>query len=125
MLKIDWQSGVPAYDQIVKGFIKLIAVGAMAAGDKMPSVRAMASKLGVNPNTIQKAYLILEEKGIIYSVAGKGSFVSDGDDAIKTVIENFKDQLEKTAKELARLGLSKDELSEIIDKAYKEGGKEK
>ena len=125
MLKIDWQSGIPAYDQIVQGFIKLIAIGAMGARDKMPSVRSMAAKLGVNPNTVQKAYLILEEKGIIYSVAGKGSFVSDGHDAIKTVIENFKDQLEKTAKELVRLGLSKDELFEIIDKAYKEGGKEK
>ena len=62
MIKIDWQSGVPIYDQIVSGFIRLRAIGALQAGDKLPSVRSMAVKLGVNPNTVQKAYIILENK---------------------------------------------------------------
>lgn len=122
MLKIDWQSGIPAYDQIVQGFIKLIAIGAMGARDKMPSVRSMAAKLGVNPNTVQKAYLILEEKGIIYSVAGKGTFIADGSEAMCTVIDSFKGQLKKSVEEVYRLGVPKNEILQIIDKVYEEGG---
>ena len=62
MIQIDWKSGIPAYDQIVSGFIRLKAIGAMLPGEKLPSVRSLAMQLGVNPNTVQKAYLILEEK---------------------------------------------------------------
>ena len=123
MLKIDWQSGVPAYDQIVQGFIKLIVIGAMSAGDKMPSVRAMAAKLGVNPNTVQKAYLLLEEKGIIYSVAGRGSFISEGEEAKNLVISSVKNEFKKAAAEVLRYGIGKDEIIDIVNDLYKEGGK--
>ena len=97
-MTINWQSGIPAYDQIVQGFIKLRALGAMAPDEKLPSVRVMANNLGVNPNTVQKAYLILEEKGIIYSVAGKGSFISGSDRGTKAVFEAAGASLEKAVK---------------------------
>ena len=59
MIQIDWKSGVPAYDQIVSGIIKLKALGVLKPNDKLPSVRNFALKLGVNPNTVQRSYLIL------------------------------------------------------------------
>lgn len=123
MLKIDWQSGVPAYDQIVQGLIKLKALGALSSGDKLPSVRAMAGKLGVNPNTVQKAYLILEEKGIIYSALGKGSFLSDSDEGTKAVLDSAKESLSKAVYEALNLGLSQLEAQKIIDNIYSKGGK--
>ena len=71
MLQIDYKSGMSICDQVVNGFIKLIAVGVLKTGDSLPSVRQMASTLSVNPNTVQKAYAILEERGVIYSVKFK------------------------------------------------------
>ena len=73
MFQLDLKSGTPICDQIVSGFIRLKAIGVLRTNDQLPSVRALASKFSVNPNTIQKAYAILESKGIIYSVKGKGS----------------------------------------------------
>ena len=81
MFQLDLKSGVSICDQIVNGFIRLKALGAIKGGEQMPSVRVLASRFSVNPNTVQKAYAILEANGIIYSVKGKGSFMSDDEDA--------------------------------------------
>lgn len=121
MFKINWQSGVPAYDQIVQSFIKLRALGAMAPNEKLPSVRVMAAKLGVNPNTVQKAYLILEEKNVIYSVAGKGSFISDSEQGTKTVLDSAKKDVEKSIEAARDLGVAKEEISEILENIYGKG----
>ena len=75
MITIDYKSRVPIYDQIVNSVIRLKVVGVLKDGDKLPSVRQLALKLSVNPNTVQKAYAILETNGVIYSITGKGSFI--------------------------------------------------
>ena len=67
MFGLDLKSGVPICDQIVNGFIKLKALGIISGGEQMPSVRSLAVKFSINPNTVQKAYAILEANGIIYS----------------------------------------------------------
>ena len=121
MIKIDWQSGVPIYDQIVSGFIRLRAIGALQAGDKLPSVRSMAVKLGVNPNTVQKAYIILENKGITYSLQGKGSFLADGDSAGNAINDECITALKGAANKAARLGVSLDDAIAAIKEAYKGG----
>ena len=60
MFELDLKSGVPICDQIVNGFIRLKALGLISAGEQMPSVRSLALKFSVNPNTVQKAYSVLE-----------------------------------------------------------------
>ncbi len=75
MIKIDWQSRTPIYQQIVHRIIELILMGELKENDQLPSVRSMARELGINPNTIQKAYQELEGRGIIYSASGRGNFV--------------------------------------------------
>lgn len=90
MLKLNYKSGVPICDQIVNGFVRMKALGLVESGEQLPSVRALAMELGVNPNTIQKAYQILETNGIIYSVKGKGSFISDDTAADTAVIMSAK-----------------------------------
>ena len=76
MIVIDYQDRRPIYEQIVERYEKLILKGALEADSQMPSVRQMAAELSINPNTIQKAYAILEQEGYIYPVKGKGNFVN-------------------------------------------------
>ena len=123
MLQIDWKSGIPAYDQIVSGFIRLKAMGVMVSGEKLPSVRSLAMQLGVNPNTVQKAYLMLEEKGIIFSSVGKGSFIAEGKAADMAVKAAAMGAFEKAAKEAFHHGLSLEDINEVLKKIYEEGDK--
>ena len=75
MVHLDYRDTRPIYEQVRDGLRKLMVNGMLRPGDKLPSVRSLALKLGINPNTVQKAYAILEADGIIYSVSGKGSFI--------------------------------------------------
>ena len=77
MLFLDYQDRRPIYEQIVEKFRMLILSGAVEPSSKMPSVRQLAVELSINPNTIQRAYMELEQQGLICPVKGKGSFVTD------------------------------------------------
>uniref|UniRef100_UPI003FF0CFFC GntR family transcriptional regulator n=1 Tax=Dysosmobacter welbionis TaxID=2093857 RepID=UPI003FF0CFFC len=73
MISLNYRDSRPIYEQIRDGLRKLIVTGALSADEKLPSVRALAAQLAINPNTIQRAYNELEGEGYIYSVPGKGS----------------------------------------------------
>lgn len=118
MISIDYRSGEPIYDQIVGGILRLKAVGALNAGDKLPSVRALALEMGVNPNTVQKAYGILESNGVIYSVAGKGSFISGDKAAMDMVRSAAKAEFLQAVRRAKTAGLTEEELRGLIE----EGG---
>ena len=77
MFILDLKSRVPIYEQLKARTLELIMAGVLQQDSQLPSVRSLARELGVNPNTIQKAYQDMEKEGVIYSVAGKGSFVND------------------------------------------------
>lgn len=76
MISLDLQSRVPIYEQIYNGIARLCITGILMADEKLPSIRALAIELSINPNTVQKAYQQLEQDGYIYSVEGRGSFVN-------------------------------------------------
>ena len=76
MIQIDLQSRVPLYVQLQEQIIRLSMLGILDENQQLPSVRALAREVGVNPNTVAKAYQQLEQQGIIYTVSGRGSFVS-------------------------------------------------
>lgn len=114
MFQLDFKSGVPICDQIVNGFIKLKSLGVIKGGDQLPSVRTLASKFSVNPNTVQKSYAMLEASGIIYSVKGKGSFMSDDDNAANAVIEAAKSNFLSAAYSALDLGLKPTEMINLI-----------
>ena len=76
MIQIDLQSRVPLYEQLQEQIIRLSMLGILDENQQLPSVRALAREVGVNPNTVAKAYKQLEQQGIIYTVSGRGSFVS-------------------------------------------------
>ena len=80
MITLNYRDARPIYEQVCDGLRRLIVSGAIADGDKLPSVRALATQLAINPNTIQRAYRRLEAEGWIATVPGKGCFVcGDGE----------------------------------------------
>ena len=76
MIAIDYQDRRPLYEQIAQRFQELILRGILEPGAQMPSVRKLAVELSINPNTIQRAFALLEQQGYIYAVKGKGNFVA-------------------------------------------------
>ena len=80
MISLDYRSGQPLYLQVVEGYKRLILSGVISENERLPSVRELASKLAINPNTIQRAYRELEFEGYVGSSPGKGVFAMSGDD---------------------------------------------
>ncbi len=76
MIQLDYRDARPIYTQITDNYRSQIVAGILQPGEKLPSVRELATALTINPNTIQRAYRELEMEGWIASVPGKGSFVA-------------------------------------------------
>lgn len=110
MLQLDYRDARPIYEQVRDGLRRLVVSGAIAPGEKLPSVRALAAELAINPNTIQKAYEALEAEGYVYSVPGKGSFAADGARVDTRRREQLLEQLDAAARELIWLGEDADAL---------------
>ena len=89
MIHLDYRDSRPIYTQIVDNFRSQIRAGILEDGEKLPSVRELASELAINPNTIQRAYRELEAEGWIASVSGKGSFVCYQQTSFDPGWENF------------------------------------
>ena len=119
MLTLNYRDSRPIYEQIKDGLRRMIVTGAMAQDEKLPSVRALATQLSINPNTIQRAYNELENEGYIYSVAGKGSFVSGTADA-DARRETLKEDLRKLAGELHYLGMTYEDAMKLIKEVYEQ-----
>lgn len=114
-INIDYQSRIPIYEQIVSGVEKLVTLDILGPNEQIPSIRDLACTLGVNPNTIKKAYDILESKGIIISKSTKGSFISmDVGKAKKDKIDSLFKDIEEKIKELESLGYNKKEISKKL-----------
>lgn len=77
MINIDKASSNPLYEQIMVSVKRQIIDGILSPGDRLPSVREMANSLMINPNTISRAYKLLEEENIIITIHGKGTFIKD------------------------------------------------
>jgi len=115
LIKPEFDPNLPIYLQIMNFVKKLIVRGILRPGDKVPSVRDMALFLGVNPNTVQKAYEELEREGTIFTRRGQGNFVSEDENIVDKIKERMvKDLIEKYRKELEELGLSKEEIFNLL-----------
>lgn len=120
MIVIDYRDKRPIYEQIVERFQTLIVSGGMEADEKLPSVRALAVELSINPNTIQRAYAELEREGFIYAVKGRGNFVS-GDAGIKKKQQDkMLSELGDCVKYCLRQGISETEIRERVDNIIRE-----
>jgi GntR family transcriptional regulator len=113
--KPNFDPNLPIYLQIMNFVKKLIVRGILKPGDKIPSVRDMALFLGVNPNTVQKAYEELEREGTIFTKRGQGNFVNEDENTVERIKETMvKELVERYRKELEELGISKKEIFDLL-----------
>lgn len=123
MITIDYKDSRPLFEQISDKLGTLILHGVYEADSKLPSVRILAMELAINPNTIQKAYADLERKGYIYSVKGKGNFVSDTNKIQEERKLDILKKMEELISEAISLGIEKDELEKIFVQSFQERSK--
>jgi len=116
MLNLDYRDARPIYEQVRDGLRRLMVSGVIQEGEQLPSVRAMATSLAINPNTIQRAYELLEAEGYVSSVPGKGSFSAPHSQVDSARRDGLLRTFDETATELFFLGLSADALSQRLSK---------
>ena len=119
MFLLNPQSKLPLYEQLVEQLRKQIVLGNAAPGSPLPSVRQLSVELGVNPNTIQKAYREMEQSGMIETIRGKGTFMADIPSTARNegVIRKMKTEIEKNCMELIYQGLGKEEIIALVEEA--------
>lgn len=110
MIVLNTRDPKPIYEQITNNLRRLIASGGIAPGERLPSVRELATRLTINPNTIQRAYRQLEQEGYIVSLPGKGCFAAEGSTLRQDRLRMLWLQLETAAAELRLAGVSQQEL---------------
>ena len=115
MVHLDYRDARPIYTQIFDGFREQILAGILPQGEKLPSVRELASELTINPNTIQRAYRELEAGGWIATVPGKGCFVCGAPASANrpdrlALLEEF----DRITEALIATGISRDDLAQMI-----------
>ena len=115
-ININYRDPRPIYEQVRDGLRTLIVSGALAGGEKLPSVRELASQLAINPNTIQRAYRALEQEGYLYSVPGKGSFAAARSEIDTQRRDKLLHTLDETVRELNYLGVTREALIARIGK---------
>ena len=116
MVHLDYRDARPIYIQIVDGFKTQILAGVLEAGEKLPSVRELATELSINPNTIQRAYRQLEAEGWIATVPGKGCFVCNDERLAEEEKNRLLAAFDETVAGLAAFGISRDMLIARLQK---------
>lgn len=122
MFDIDLMSRTPIYEQLYKKVVELILKGVLKEQDKLPSVRSLATDLSVNPNTVAKAYNLLERDKIIYSLAGRGSFVAKPDKLLAQ--EHILTSFDNAVSEALGMGIDRNTLVTRIDRMIEQKTKE-
>ncbi|MGN1119328.1 MAG: GntR family transcriptional regulator [Oscillospiraceae bacterium] len=118
MFEISLSGKAPIYEQIFNGISGLISSGRMSPGEKLPAVREVAKMLGINPNTVQKAYFLLEQAGLIYSVPAKGSYVCENETASAALRKKALDDLREQICAAAAAGVSESEAAALLHQIY-------
>ena len=118
MLTIDYRSRVPIYEQIKNQILELIMVGALKPHDQLPSIRSLAQTLKLNVNTVKRAFSDLEAANVVYTVMGKGSFVSEQAQDNSILKEKARTEIETALKNVRSNGLSKEEIQTIINEIF-------
>lgn len=125
-LTIEFSSGIPVYKQIVNWIRSEVLGGRMQAGDRLPTIRGLTESLGVNPNTVAKAYRELELSGLITSRRGDGSYVNTTDVSSTLTQEEVRRKLdelyERFASEARSFGITEEDVQQYLPARRKRDG---
>lgn len=122
MIQLDYSSSKSIYLQIKDNIKRLILSGSLQENELLPSVRTLASSLAINVNTVLRAYRELEAEGYIYSVQGKGNFISSRENILNKE-DYLNEKIVALIKEAKAINVNKDELLALISKKMKEESK--
>ena len=126
MIILDYKDRRPIYEQVAEKLEELMLLGILGENEPLPSVRSLAMELSINPNTIPRAYAELERQGYIYTVKGKGSFVAENSVMKEKRKKDLLIQVSEVIDEAIRLGISGEEIKNMVEIQYqaaeKEGG---
>ena len=114
MLHLDYRDARPIYTQIGDDIRDRILSGILQQGDKLPSVRELATQLTINPNTIQRSYRELEMQGWIATVPGKGCFVCGVPNGANQEQQALLEEFDKLTARLLALGIARQELADRL-----------
>ncbi len=121
MLSIDLQSRTPIYEQVKNQIIELIRVGIYKPDDQLPSIRTAAADAGLNVNTVKRAFFDLESDGVIYTVVGRGSFVSQNALAGENMRQKALDAVSEAVVTARMKGIEKSEIVNLAERIYGDG----
>ena len=121
MFQLDMKSSKSVYEQVIDKIKELVMTGVLTEGSKLPSVRELSRQLTINPNTVQKAFKELERDGYIYTVSGKGTFISGREFVIvdEARVDETLDKLRDDFRALTYLGLSTEQAEEKANEAIR------
>ena len=117
MFSVDTRSKQPIYRQIMDQIVLLVSTGVLDTGEQLPSIRDLATSLGINPNTVARAYAELEQRGVINTIPKKGAFVADIS-LTKEIKADARVQLADFFRNYRNLGLSADEIRSLAEEAF-------
>ncbi len=120
MITIDHKSRLPVYEQIKNQLMTLIQLGVLRTDQQLPSIRSLSAETGVNVNTVKRAIQDLEEMGVIYSVPGKGSFVSEDAFANSRIKEKALDEIRHAIVSAIPKGITEKDVAELIRNIFTE-----
>lgn len=123
MIVIDYHDKRPIYEQIIDRFQMLILNGALEPDSQLPSVRSLAVELSINANTIQRAYSELERRGLIYSVKGRGNFVSAQQEVLKEQQEQILEELRNQLSICKEAGIEFGKVLDCVRETFQEVSK--
>lgn len=122
-IKIDFQSGIPIYEQIAHRILGLLERDELKKGDQLPPVRDLADEIGVNFNTVARAYRMLDQGSVISTQQGRGTYII-GKGQKKTSRKTKKENIEQLTRFYLRkaryLGFKPEEIKNCFDKIFQE-----
>ncbi len=115
-MQIRFDPSIPIYLQIIDEIKRLVATGGLVSGDKLPSQRDLATRLHVNPNTVQRAYREMELEGLVETLRGQGTFIRQDSDVVEGLREEILSNLvEDFISAMKALGCSKKNIVQLIE----------
>jgi GntR family transcriptional regulator len=124
MLVVDLRSRVPIYEQIKNQIMELIVVGALKPHDPLPSIRALASQLDLNFNTVKRAFSDLETDGVVYTAVGRGTFVAEGAMDNEQIRARAASRLREALQAARASGLTRGDIIALAQETFLELGKD-
>ena len=121
LIQLRFRDTKPIYEQVKDGIKQMVYQNVLSADEKLPSVREMASKLAINPNTISRAYKELEQEGFLYTQVGVGTYVNKELDPIARKKQELLEQFDEVTKELLYYSATQKELQDRVQELAKGG----